>query len=114
MLAARGAVTVGLALAPRLVILDEAVSALDKSVEAQVLNLLVDLKRKFGLTYLFISHDLSVVKFMADTMAVMEHGKIVEQGSAEAIYANPAEQYTQRLIEAIPRDSVDFIRERVC
>jgi len=102
-----------LSLEPEFIVCDEAVSAMDVSVQAQVLNLLKELQGRRNLTYIFISHDLSVVKFMADTMAVMEHGKIVEQGSAEAIYANPAEQYTQRLIEAIPRDSVDFIRERV-
>jgi len=102
-----------LSLEPEFIVCDEAVSAMDVSVQAQVLNLLKELQSRRNLTYIFISHDLSVVKFMADTMAVMEHGKIVEQGSAEAIYANPAEQYTQRLIEAIPRDSVDFIRERV-
>ena len=102
-----------LSLEPEFIVCDEAVSAMDVSVQAQVLNLLKELQSRRNLTYIFISHDLSVVKFMADTMAVMEHGKIVEQGRAEAIYANPAEQYTQRLIEAIPRDSVDFIRERV-
>ena len=102
-----------LSLEPEFIVCDEAVSAMDVSVQAQVLNLLKELQSRRNLTYIFISHDLSVVKFMADTMAVMEHGKIVEQGSAEAIYANPAEEYTQRLIDAIPRDSVDFIRERV-
>ena len=102
-----------LSLEPEFIVCDEAVSAMDVSVQAQVLNLLKELQSRRNLTYIFISHDLSVVKFMADTMAVMEHGKIVEQGSAEAIYANPVEQYTQRLIEAIPRDSVGFIRERV-
>ena len=102
-----------LSLEPEFIVCDEAVSAMDVSVQAQVLNLLKELQSRRNLTYIFISHDLSVVKFMADTMAVMEHGKIVEQGNAEAIYANPAEAYTQRLIEAIPRDSVDFIRKRV-
>jgi len=102
-----------LSLEPEFIVCDEAVSAMDVSVQAQVLNLLKELQSRRNLTYIFISHDLSVVKFMADTMAVMEHGKIVEQGSAEEIYANPAEEYTQRLIEAIPRDSVDSIRQRV-
>ena len=102
-----------LSLEPEFIVCDEAVSAMDVSVQAQVLNLLKELQSRRNLTYIFISHDLSVVKFMADTMAVMEHGKIVEQGSAESIYANPAEEYTRHLIDAIPRDSVDFIRERV-
>ena len=102
-----------LSLEPDFIVCDEAVSAMDVSVQAQVLNLLKELQSRRNLTYIFISHDLSVVKFMADTMAVMEHGKIVEQGSAESIYANPAEEYTRRLIDAIPRDSVDFIRGRV-
>ncbi len=90
---------------PDLIVLDEPVSALDVCVQAQVLNLLKDLQEERQLTYVFISHDLSVVKFMADMMAVMNEGKIVEQGPSEAIYANPAEDYTQRLIDAIPDDS---------
>ncbi|MBO6934533.1 MAG: ABC transporter ATP-binding protein [Deltaproteobacteria bacterium] len=94
-----------LAVQPDLIVLDESVSALDVSVQAQVLNLLKDLQEERQLTYVFISHDLSVVKFMADMMAVMNAGKIVELGPSEAIYANPAEEYTQRLIEAIPDDS---------
>ena len=102
-----------LALDPRLIVCDEPVSALDVSVQAQVLNLLKELQSRRGLTYIFISHDLSVVKFMADTMAVMRAGKIVEHGESEAIYANPRDEYTQQLIEAIPRDSVESIRQRV-
>jgi len=94
-----------LAVQPDLIVLDESVSALDVSVQAQVLNLLKDLQEERQLTYVFISHDLSVVKFMADMMAVMNAGKIVELGPSEAIYANPAKDYTQRLIEAIPDDS---------
>jgi peptide/nickel transport system ATP-binding protein len=78
-----------LALQPRLVILDEAVSALDKSVEAQVLNMLVDLKNELGLTYLFISHDLNVVQYLSDRVLVMYLGKIVEIGDVDAIYGNP-------------------------
>ncbi len=101
-----------LAVSPEFIVCDESVSALDVSVQAQVLNLLRDLQEKHGLTYIFISHDLSVVKFMSDTMAVMDAGKIVEQGPAEAIYANPQDPYTQRLINAIPTDDLDALRER--
>ena len=102
-----------LSLEPEFIVCDEAVSAMDVSVQAQVLNLLKELQLRRNLTYIFISHDLSVVKFMADTMAVMEGGRIIEQGCAAEIYANPSEAYTRRLIDAIPRDSVNFIRERV-
>jgi len=91
-----------LALRPRLVILDEAVSALAKSVEAQVLNVLVDLKNELGLTYLFISHDLNVVQYLSDRVLVMYLGKIVELGSVEAIYGNPQHPYTQALLSARP------------
>ena len=94
-----------LAVEPDLIVLDESVSALDVSVQAQVLNLLKDLQEERQLTYVFISHDLSVVKFMADMMAVMNGGKIVEQGPSEAIYRAPAKAYTRGLIEAIPDDS---------
>ena len=102
-----------LSLEPEFIVCDEAVSAMDVSVQAQVLNLLKELQLRRNLTYIFISHDLSVVKFMADTMAVMEGGRIIEQGRAEEVYANPSEAYTRRLIDAIPRDSVNFIRERM-
>jgi len=91
-----------LALKPEIIICDESVSALDVSVQAQVLNLLNDLKEKFQFTYIFISHDLSVVKFMADHIVVMKAGEIVEQGSGEDIYANPKNPYTQKLISSIP------------
>ncbi len=101
-----------LALEPSFIVCDESVSALDVSVQAQVLNILKDLQEKLGLTYIFISHDLSVVKFMSDIMAVMKAGKIVEMGDAEDIYANPREDYTRRLIDAIPRDDLDFLRKR--
>jgi peptide/nickel transport system ATP-binding protein len=97
---------------PDFLICDESVSALDVSVQAQVLNLLKDLQRKRGLTYIFISHDLSVVKFMADMMAVMNDGKIVEFGPSDAIYADPKEEYTRRLIDATPKDDLDHIRMR--
>ena len=92
-----------LALKPKFVICDESVSALDVSVQAQVLNLLVSLREEFDLTYIFISHDLSVVKFISDRIAVMNAGKIVETGYAQEIYEHPKEEYTQRLIDAIPK-----------
>jgi peptide/nickel transport system ATP-binding protein len=101
-----------LSLKPDLIICDESVSALDVSVQAQVLNLLKNLQLEFGLTYIFISHDLSVVKFMSDMMAVMNDGKFVEFGPSESIYANPKEDYTRRLIDAIPRDSMEQIEKR--
>ncbi|WP_176084600.1 oligopeptide/dipeptide ABC transporter ATP-binding protein [Martelella sp. HB161492] len=91
-----------LAMAPRIVILDEAVSALDKSVEAQVLNLLADLKQEFGLTYVFISHDLNVVRFISDRVLVMYLGEVIEIGPAEAIYASQAHPYTASLFSAMP------------
>ncbi|MDY7577206.1 ABC transporter ATP-binding protein [Herbaspirillum sp. RTI4] len=91
-----------LALEPRLVILDEAVSALDKSVEAQVLNLLQDLKQEFGLTYLFISHDLNVVRFISDRVLVMYLGEVVEIGSADQVFDQPKHPYTQALLQSMP------------
>ena len=102
-----------LAVEPEFIICDESVSALDVSVQAQVLNLLKELQEKRGLTYIFISHDLSVVKFMADMMAVMNDGKIVEFGPSETIYRSPHEEYTQQLISATPDDGVEQIRERL-
>ncbi len=92
-----------LALNPEFIICDESVSALDVSIQAQVLNLLNELKREFGFTYIFISHDLSVVKFMSDRMIVMNDGKIIEYGDADEIYSNPATDYTKKLIAAIPK-----------
>jgi peptide/nickel transport system ATP-binding protein len=91
-----------LALQPRIVILDEAVSALDKSVEAQVLNLLLDLKDAFDLTYLFISHDLNVVRYISDRVMVMYLGQVVELGETEAIFANPLHPYSQALLASMP------------
>ncbi len=91
-----------LALQPRVVILDEAVSALDKSVEAQVLNLLLDLKAAFDLTYVFISHDLNVVRFISDRVMVMYLGQVVEVGAAESLFERPAHPYTRALLSSIP------------
>ncbi len=91
-----------LALQPRLVILDEPVSALDKSVEAQVLNLLMDLKEKFGLTYAFISHDLNVVQYISDRVLVMYLGKVAETGPVDEIYDRPAHPYTRALLASRP------------
>lgn len=99
-----------LALNPKFIICDESVSALDVSVQAQVLNLLNKLKEEFNFTYIFISHDLSVVKFMSDRIIVMNKGKIEELGYAEDIYANPTSEYTQRLINAIPKGNLEDIR----
>lgn len=97
---------------PEFIICDESVSSLDVSVQAQVLNLLKELQEQRGLTYIFISHDLSVVKFMADMMAVMKEGKIVEFGPSENIYAEPRESYTKRLINATPKDDLEYIKVR--
>jgi peptide/nickel transport system ATP-binding protein len=91
-----------LALQSRLIILDEAVSALDKSVEAQVLNLLLDLKEEFGLTYVFISHDLNVVRFMSDRVLVMYLGQVVEIGTSETLFRTPSHPYTRALLSSIP------------
>lgn len=92
-----------IALNPKFIICDESVSALDISVQAQVLNLLNELKEDFGFTYLFISHDLSVVKYMADQLLVMNQGKIEELGDADEVYAHPQKAYTKKLIDSIPK-----------
>ena len=91
-----------LSLNPKFIICDESVSALDVSVQAQVLNLLNDLKKELGFTSIFISHDLSVVRFISDRIMVMHKGKIIEQGDAEQIYHHPKNEYTQQLISSIP------------
>jgi peptide/nickel transport system ATP-binding protein len=92
-----------IALQPKLIVCDESVSALDISVQAQVLNLLNELKKDFGFTYIFISHDLAVVKYMSDQLLVMNKGEIEELNDADAIYNNPQKEYTKKLIEAIPK-----------
>jgi peptide/nickel transport system ATP-binding protein len=91
-----------LTMKPDILICDEAVSALDVSVQAQVLNLLQDLQEEFGLSYIFISHDLSVIKHMSDQVMVMQNGKVVEQNTSDAIYSDPQTDYTRRLLSAIP------------
>jgi oligopeptide/dipeptide ABC transporter ATP-binding protein len=91
-----------LVLQPRLVVLDEAVSALDKSIQAQVLNLLTDLQTEYELTYVFISHDLNVVRYISDDVAVMYLGQVVEQGSAADLYDQPSHPYTQLLLSSVP------------
>lgn len=100
-----------LALNPKFIICDESVSALDVSVQAQVLNLLNKLKEDFNFTYIFISHDLSVVKFMSDRIIVMNKGKIEEMGFSDDIYNNPQTEYTQKLIAAIPKGDLEDIRK---
>ena len=90
-------------MSPGFIVCDESVSALDVSVQAQVLNLLNELKRELGLTMLFISHDLSVVRYMCDRIMVMKKGKIVEAGNAEEVYYHSKDTYTKQLIEAIPK-----------
>jgi oligopeptide transport system ATP-binding protein len=91
-----------LALGPRLIVCDEPVSALDVSIQAQILNLLKDLQDEFGLTYLFIAHDLAVVRSMSDRIAVMQAGKLVEEGPAEEVYGAPREEYTKKLLTSVP------------
>ncbi|WP_343315024.1 ATP-binding cassette domain-containing protein [Brucella sp. BE17] len=98
----RAVIARALVLRPRLLICDEAVSALDVSVQAQILNLLVDLRKRFQLSIIFITHDLGVTRFISDRIAVMNKGKLVEMGQTEALFSNPRQDYTRRLLAAIP------------
>ena len=101
-----------LALNPRLIVCDEPVSALDVSIQAQILNLLKDLQRDLGLAYLFVAHDLAVVRTMSDRIAVMNKGKLVEIGKAEDVYTSPREDYTKALLAAVPVPDPRRMRER--
>jgi peptide/nickel transport system ATP-binding protein len=92
-----------LALNPQILALDEPVSALDVSIQAGIVNLLLDLQDEFGLSYLFVSHDLSVVKHLAHRVAVMHRGRIVEQGDADDVFARPQHEYTRKLLAAVPQ-----------
>jgi peptide/nickel transport system ATP-binding protein/oligopeptide transport system ATP-binding protein len=101
-----------LALNPRLIVCDEPVSALDVSIQAQILNLLKDLQRDLGLAYLFVAHDLAVVRAMSDRIAVMNRGEIVEMGEASQVYSNPQQDYTKALLAAVPVPDPRRMRER--
>src|SRR5699024_9708978 len=101
-----------LAVEPRFIVCDEPISALDVSIQAQIINLLEQLQAERGLTYLFIAHDLSMVKYFSDRIGMMYRGKLVELADAEELYANPQHAYTQSLLSAIPLPDPDYERER--
>jgi ABC-type oligopeptide transport system ATPase subunit len=101
-----------IALNPKLLIADEPVSALDVLIQAQILNLLKDLQDELKLTYLFVSHDLSVVRFMSDFIGVMQNGRIVESGTAESVYSNPQTEYTKKLLKSIPSEDTALYKSK--
>jgi oligopeptide transport system ATP-binding protein len=101
-----------LALSPRLIVCDEPVSALDVSIQAQIINLLKDLQQEFGFAYLFIAHDLAVVRSVSDRIAVMHEGRIVERGPASEVYEHPKEEYTRALLASVPVPDPDLMQER--
>ncbi len=109
----RIAIARALMMRPDILVLDEPVSALDLSVQAQILNLLADLQDEFNLSYIFISHDLSVVKYIADRVMVMYFGEIVEQNTRDEIFNNPQHDYTKTLLAATPRANIESIKKRL-